>query len=613
MRSDSVKKILIITVLIFIYFTITSVSLSHSLQHSSSVLKIQENKLFLDNGEESKIKEIILKYEGISKIHKRILDESNIILEKPDLTYKLQGKRLLSISREALKRIFYLSYSYRMTKNKNYCKRAISELMNISSFPNWNSSHFLDVGEMAMAVAIGYDWLKDKMTPREKDYIINSLINNAFIPALDSKNSWFRSTTNNWNSVCNGGLVCSALAVAESAPEIANKILSISIESNKKILEAYNPDGGYPEGYGYWSYGTIYQVLLYDALKSKLGYNINKKDNYGFLRSAQFIQHMGAPSGKCFNFSDTQSQVKNTVASWWFASYLQDPSLIYQNNILLDQNEFNISEPWLLPCIPIFASRLNNLKISTPKDLYWYNAGKTPIFIYRSAWNNNGAFLAVKGGSPSTSHAHMDGGSFIYEYGGIRWADDLGGIDYYLVESNHIDLWNMTQNSQRWDIQRIANNCHNALTINNSRHNVKGNAIISRFIITDEYKGATLDLTSILNFVKCAHREVFLDENNFLNICDSLSSGDSPITLKWTMVTRASVKLLNSNQFLLVKDSCQMLVTISSRNDVSTFTSEINPLAPYDLPNYDAKIIGFTSKISSHNHATYKVIINKIK
>jgi len=66
-----------------------------------------------------------------------------------------EGKRLLAISRIALKRIYYLSYAYRMTGERKYALRAEQEMLAVSRFTDWNPTHFLDVGEMVMALAIG--------------------------------------------------------------------------------------------------------------------------------------------------------------------------------------------------------------------------------------------------------------------------------------------------------------------------------------------------------------------------------------------------------------------------------------------------------------------------
>ena len=80
-------------------------------------------------------------------------------LTEPPVERIKEGKRLLAISRIALKRIYYLSYAYRMTGDRKYALRAEQEMLAVSRFTDWNPTHFLDVGEMVMALAIGYSWL----------------------------------------------------------------------------------------------------------------------------------------------------------------------------------------------------------------------------------------------------------------------------------------------------------------------------------------------------------------------------------------------------------------------------------------------------------------------
>lgn len=109
--------------------------------------------------------------------------------------------------------------------------------------------------------------------------------------------------------------------------------------------------------------------------------------------------------------------------------------------------------------------------IQPPSCRFWHNGGKTPVFIYRGGWNSKkDSYLAVKGGSPLTSHAHMDAGSFIYEREGIRWGIDLGMQNYLSLESRGVNLWDQSQEGQRWEVFRLGNMAHNTLTINNKRH-----------------------------------------------------------------------------------------------------------------------------------------------
>ncbi len=48
-----------------------------------------------------------------------------------------------------------------MTGDPQFKDRAEQEMLGVAAFPDWNPPHFLDVGEMTTAMAIGYDWLYD--------------------------------------------------------------------------------------------------------------------------------------------------------------------------------------------------------------------------------------------------------------------------------------------------------------------------------------------------------------------------------------------------------------------------------------------------------------------
>ena len=84
-----------------------------------------------------------------------IVSFSRKTLKQPPVERTMIGRRLLHTSRTVLKRTFWLGYTYRVHGGEAYARRAIDEMLAASAFPDWNPSHFLDVGEMTMALAIG--------------------------------------------------------------------------------------------------------------------------------------------------------------------------------------------------------------------------------------------------------------------------------------------------------------------------------------------------------------------------------------------------------------------------------------------------------------------------
>ena len=135
-------------------------------------------RILLLKGEEGKVRQKVEAGGFLQEVHEAILETSRKMLEYPTLEYVKTGKRLLSVSRSALKQIYYLSYSYRMTGDEHFARQAEKVMLDVCAFPDWNPSHFLDVAEMTAAVAIGYDWLYGFLDEEMKSVVRKAIITN---------------------------------------------------------------------------------------------------------------------------------------------------------------------------------------------------------------------------------------------------------------------------------------------------------------------------------------------------------------------------------------------------------------------------------------------------
>ncbi len=590
--------------IIFTCFKMYSKEIENELQykfcldHPRILLTIQEEKKLLSQYKANS---------AVRVITDKILSDADSLINTKPLIRKFEGKRMLNTSRDALKRIFYLSYAYRYTKDSRYATRAIAEMINVSNFEDWNPSHFLDVAEMTMGVAVGYDWLYDCLTRQQRETIINAIRCKSFEPALENKYSWFRNIDSNWNSVCNSALIYGAIAFQDVLPDLSIELIDKGILSNRKVLLSYEPDGGTPEGYGYWSYGTLYEVLLFDVLTRTYGHDFGLSSTKGFFKTPEYIQFMSAPSGLCFNFSDTSNKVKGEMALWWFANINNNMSLLYKELQRIENKNCSYSEDWLLPLLPVFASRLKKIKSVKPTIDTWYSSGKTPVYIYRSGWNDSSdCYLGIKGGSASTSHAHMDAGSFIYEHGGVRWAEDLGGGDYTILEKNGYDLWNMSQYSSRWNIPRMNNKYHNTLTIDEQEQNVDGYAYFDTIYSNDRY-GGIVNLTSVLPHIKYAAREFIIDKKNQLIIMDRIIPDSSNHTLTWTLITKANARLENDSTIVLSLGDKKLEMKVRSKLSFSPFIKKIEWSDVYGSVKEGYNKIGFISTLMENKYNEYTV------
>lgn len=145
--------------------------------------------------------------------------------------------------------------AYRLTRDKRFLDRAVLEMKAVASFPNWHPVLMLGTAELATIVSIGYDWLYNDMLESDRFIISDALyrhclsmapaiyrmilLNDSDLPGLDNlineavariggennvylqcgdggvgqndnpfkRNTPFVTNDNNWNQVCNCGLV----------------------------------------------------------------------------------------------------------------------------------------------------------------------------------------------------------------------------------------------------------------------------------------------------------------------------------------------------------------------------------------------------------------------
>ena len=162
----------------------------------------------------------------------------------------------------------------------------------------------------------------------------------------------------------------------------------------------------------------------------------------------------------------------------------------------------------------------------------------------------------------------MDAGSFIYESDGVRWAIDLGMHDYNILEQAGVDLWNMKQESPRWEIFRIGAESHNTLTFNGHRHAVDGMAEIGYHYDNQRTKGVTINLTDVFSAdAQSVERTAELDKNDRLTITDHIVNGPQASTAAWNMATNAEAQIVDDNTILLRQDGKQLYLKLRTKAD----------------------------------------------
>ena len=430
-------------------------------------------RLLLNTADLKALKSTVQTNAVAKQFHETILARCEEILGEGDLSKALVYNRLSAVSEKALERILFLSYGYRMTGKAEYLAQAEKDIVAVCGWDDWNGDNWIiDVAELTTAVAFGYDWLH---------YDLSSVAREAALEALAANAATLKSTTNNsTNAICNSAAVLAGLATYEKGKAAAATLIDGAVAANLASgFVPYDVFGAYNEGYDHWAHSTTYEAILITALEKIFAADggLYTKST-GLAGSATWALFMVGSSGKVFNFGDAQEEWEPKLPNWFFARKENKVDLLYNEKQLYDKGAYKsrFSEFRLLPTI--FALMDVEQATSTPVAP---NAGTTSAYFMaedgvsatgmpavmimtpkNEATYNAQAYLAIKGGRANTNRAQKDGGSFVYDYKGMRWVCDLGGGDEAAyAEEIGAKFWDHATTSARWNVARYNNYHHN--------------------------------------------------------------------------------------------------------------------------------------------------------
>ncbi|MGJ8654666.1 MAG: heparinase II/III domain-containing protein [Opitutaceae bacterium] len=501
------------------------------------------------------------------------------VSQKPLLKRKMTGRRLLSVSREMLYRVNMLGVVYLVEEDEAILERINQEVLAVCNFTDWNPSHFLDVAEMSLAVALALDWTDGKLPASTVQLAHTALIEKGLRPSWPKDGKRFRRAygTNNWNQVCNGGLIAAALAVAEVEPKLAAQTIHRALEGMPVALHEYAPDGVYPEGSTYWGYGTNYSVVTAAMFESALGTDFGLYEVPGFKESAIYRALCNAPSGMYYNFADCgdrRNQLGDTTLAW-FAAKSGNATFFETERFLQPAKDMGklyyldgVALAWIAQYVPDDSSQLPTA---------WKGDGSNPIAIFKTTADDpHSYYFGGKGGKATTSHGNMDAGSFVFELNGVRWVLDLGNQSYNALEKAGFNLWSRKQNSQRWTLLTKNNFGHSTVTINDEPFIVDGVAPLIDFQDKDQAEAA-FDLSALYGEnVNSATRRFIKDGAESLLIQDRIEPSAKTRKITWQLMTTASVETFTGGA-RLQQDGQSLELQILSHPELTVTVMPLDP------------------------------------
>ncbi|NLL84627.1 MAG: hypothetical protein GX230_10380 [Lentisphaerae bacterium] len=525
-----------------------------------------------------------------------VAEQAEKLLPLPPVTYEKEGRRLLHVSREVLRRITHLGLAWLCSGDPRFVRRAEAEIFAVRDFADWNPSHYLDVAEMSLAIAFAYDWLYHGLSPAARAAAHDALKQHAFGTAFPPEGAYWAHSRNNWGQVCHGGLAAAALALYEDETDIAFRILHRAVNYIQISAAAYAPIGVYPEGPMYWEYGTSFQVVMVEILRSALNNDLGLTAMPGFMESAAVVLHETGPGGHVYGFADGGSVRRNLKLLRWFAA---EGAVTLPADAL--EHEIGPASPrglgrltaldafWLNKIAPL--STVTNL----PLDLH--GAGKQPVVTMRSEWSAPHAwYVGVKGGSPQGPHGHMDGGSFILEARGVRWVIDPGCENYHKIESLGMGLWDNHQESDRWRIFRLSTTAHSIPRINQAQQQVTGFAELVECQLNNDSPCCRWNLSSLYPAAAAVERRFDFPNRHALHVTDSFCRLAADTRVSWSFATEATVETYpdDPTQITLHQNDQTLTLCVSASAPGLWQVVPANTLMqPYDTPMDRLNVVSY--------------------
>ncbi|MBP3361249.1 MAG: discoidin domain-containing protein [Clostridia bacterium] len=519
-------------------------------------------RILMDGDRLEKIKKYLNTYDNFKEWYANVKAEADKALAAPIPVYELRdGERLLYVSRDVMSHVIYPAFVYLIEGDRKYFDRAMAELTAVSEFPDWHPAHFLDTAEMTLAFAIGYDWLYNDMTRKQREKISTAILrlgldaaNEAYegtaeydpsaAGAAHNRVGW-KNDKSNWGLVCNGGITAGACAVmGDAEPKYCAQIISKALKSSETPLQMFAPDGAWPEGIGYWSYACNYLSYMLSCVKNLTGTDYGYTMVPGILATANFPVYLTGPNGT-FNYGDAGEAAVNAPVLFWFANELEEPSL---NDARLSMME-RFGQKGGIYDILYYDPEMPSVEADQEKDKKFRI---TEIAVTTSSTSNNNAnYLGMKGGVIGSSHGDLDAGVFMLDALGRRWTADFGADSYSLP-----GYWYWPQ---RADYYKKRAEGHSTLVINpdgTPDQIPNANTVITDFVSGVNGSCSVLDMTGAYakNADKVRRAAVLFDDRNKMMIRDEVRC-KAPSDVYWFMQTKMTdITVAPDGKSLVISD-----------------------------------------------------------
>ncbi|MFA6960426.1 MAG: heparinase II/III family protein [Opitutaceae bacterium] len=302
----------------------------------------------------------------------------------------------------------------------------------------------VDLGSSARAwtIATVDYWLGDRLKPETRALIRSEIRRRVFDPYLQVVRSakippgtggwWWLTGTNNWNAVCNAGVVGAGLALLPSREERATLVAGAE-HSMKYFLSGYTSDGYCSEGLGYWDYGFGSYLMMAETVSQATGGAVDFLQDPKVRVVATYPEKLEILSGVYPAYADSGPTDRPTP---WMLDLLN-------RRLKLGHSDWVQTQPADMPFRHGMGARLFGVGILAFLPRETTEGGAISAYRLRDSFPEAQVFalrpradasvamgVSFKGGNNAEHHNHNDLGSYVVVVGKSAPLLDAGMESY---------------------------------------------------------------------------------------------------------------------------------------------------------------------------------------
>ncbi len=292
--------------------------------------------------------------------------------------------------------------------------------------PPWFEAHgqhtYYPAGQLAAAVALGYDLLYDQLSAEQRSSIRKTLIDRSILPTwreyvLDNR---VMAHTSNWIAHTVGGALIAAAAIeGDTTPDeqalLEPAVLGLLLKMESHIGASFLPDGSYGEGISYQEFDLETLGPMLHALERVFGVDYWSRTHV--LQSLAYpLSMLATPPTESLDMGDTHPPAGHGIAGVVYRS--KDPVMRWYAS----RFEARTIEDFIF-----FDDAIAPTPPPSPGSRFFPDKGNA---VFRGGWGPDDPLVLFRAG-PTFNHNHADQGAFLFRAFGETLATEAGWSDYY--------------------------------------------------------------------------------------------------------------------------------------------------------------------------------------